>query len=67
MSPPGAEAFKVAVWPQLMVTLFDDGATHCALAVNSEDPTRNVTIDFERLESERSKVVMVKNLGRLNL
>jgi hypothetical protein len=50
-----------------MVTLFDDGATHCALAVNSEDPTRNVTIDFERLESERSKVVMFKNLGRLNL
>jgi hypothetical protein len=50
-----------------MVTLFDDGATHCALAVNNEDPTRNVTIDFERLESERNKVVILKILGRLNL
>jgi hypothetical protein len=28
--------------------------------VNSEDPTRNVTIDFERLENERSRVVMLK-------
>jgi hypothetical protein len=41
-----------------MVTLFDDGATHCAFAVNSEDPTRNVKIDFERLENERSRVVI---------
>ena len=63
MSPPGAEAFKVAVWPQLMVTLFDEGATHCALAVNSDDPTRNVTIDFERLENERSRVVILKFLA----
>jgi hypothetical protein len=63
MSPPGAEAFKVAVWPQLMVTLFDEGATHCALAVNSEDPTRNVTIDFERVENERSRVVILKFLA----
>jgi hypothetical protein len=58
MSPPGADAFKVAVWPQLILTLFEEGATHCALAVNSEVPTRSVTINFEALEKRRSRVVI---------